>query len=44
MAPKRFLRAQTLPILYMVRTKRHLMEQINFKPLLSWFVGLKLDG
>lgn len=42
-APERLLRAQTLQILYTVRSERQLMEQINFNLLFRWFVGLELD-
>lgn len=42
-APERLLRAQTLQILYTVRSERQLMEQIDFSLLFRWFVGLELD-
>ena len=42
-APERLLRAQTLQILYTVRSERQLMEQIDFNLLFRWFVGLELD-
>ncbi|MDA3877867.1 MAG: transposase, partial [Halothiobacillus sp.] len=43
MAPERLIRAQTLQILYTVRSERQLMEQIDFNLLFRWFVGLDLD-
>ena len=42
-APERLLRAQTLQILYTVRSERQLMEQIDFNLLFRWFVGLEVD-
>ena len=42
-APERLLRAQTLQILYTIRSERQLMEQIDFNLLFRWFVGLELD-
>jgi transposase len=42
-APERLIRAQTLQILYTVRSERQLMEQIDFNLLFRWFVGLELD-
>jgi len=42
-APERLLRAQTLQILYTIRSERQLIEQIDFNLLFRWFVGLELD-
>lgn len=42
-APERLLRAQTLQILYTIRSERQLMEQIDFNLLFRWFVGLEMD-
>ena len=42
-APERLLRAQTLQILYTIRSERQLVEQIDFNLLFRWFVGLELD-
>lgn len=42
-APEKLLRAQTLQILYTVRSERQLMEQIDFNLLFRWFVGLEMD-
>ena len=41
-APEKLLRAQTLQILYTVRSERQLMEQIDFNLLFRWFVGLEM--
>ena len=42
-APEKLLRAQTLQILYTIRSERQLVEQIDFNLLFRWFVGLELD-
>ncbi len=42
-APERLLRAQTLQILYTIRSERQLVDQIDFNLLFRWFVGLELD-
>lgn len=42
-APEKLLRAQTLQILYTVRSERQLMEQIDYNLLFRWFVGLEMD-
>ena len=42
-APERLLRAQTLQILYTIRSERQLVKQIDFNLLFRWFVGLELD-
>jgi transposase len=42
-APERLLRASLLQAFYTVRSERQLMEQINYKLLFRWFVGLGID-
>lgn len=39
-APEYLLRASILQILYSIRGKRALMEEIDFNILFRWFVGL----
>jgi len=41
--PEQLLRAQLLQLLYSVRSKRLLMEEIDCNILFRWFVGLNLD-
>src|SRR5258706_3916790 len=41
--PEKLLRALLLQVLYTVRSERMLMEQLDYKLLLRWFVGLKMD-
>ena len=41
--PERLLRAQLLQVLYTIRSERQLVEQINYKLLFRWFVGLSID-
>jgi len=42
-APERLLRALLLHVLYSVRSERLLMEQLDYKLLFRWFVGLSMD-
>jgi transposase len=42
-APERLLRASLLQTFYSVRSKRQLMEQIDYNLLFRWFVGLGID-
>ena len=42
-APERLLRASLLQAFYSVRSKRQLMEQIDYNLLFRWFVGLGID-
>ncbi len=42
-APELLLRALLLQMLYMVRSERMLMEQLNYNLLFRWFVGLSMD-
>src|SRR3974377_1986416 len=42
-APEKLLRAQLLPMLYSVRSERLLMEEIDYRVLFRWFVGMNLD-
>jgi len=42
-APEKLLRALLLQALYSVRSKRMLMEQLNYNLLFRWFVGLNMD-
>jgi len=37
------LRALLLQVFYTVRSERLLMEQLNYKLLFRWFVGLEID-
>ena len=41
--PEKLLRAQLLQMLYSVRSERLLMEEIDYRILFRWFVGLNLD-
>jgi transposase len=42
-APEKLLRALLLQVLYSVRSERMLMEQLEYKLLFRWFVGLDMD-
>src|SRR5438094_4563448 len=42
-APEKLLRAQLLQVLYTIRSERLLMEQLDYKLLFRWFVGLEMD-
>jgi transposase len=42
-APEYILRALLLQVLYLVRSERLLVEQIDYNLLLCWFVGLGMD-
>jgi transposase len=42
-APERLLRALLLQVLYARRSERLLMEEMNYKLLFRWFVGLEMD-
>jgi transposase len=42
-APEKLLRAQLLQLLYSIRSERLLMEEIDYRILFRWFVGLNLD-
>src|SRR5438552_13916342 len=42
-APEKLLRALLLQVLYTVRSERLLMEQLQYKLLFRWFVGLSMD-
>ena len=42
-APEKLLRALLLQALYSVRSERMLMEQLNYKLLFRWLVGLNMD-
>ena len=42
-APELLLRALLLQVLYMVRSERMLMEQLEYNLLFRWFVGLEMD-
>jgi len=41
--PEKLLRALLLQVLYTVRSKRMLMEQLEYNLLFRWFVGLNMD-
>src|SRR5262249_56105184 len=41
--PEKLLRALLLQVLYMVRSERMLMEQLEYNLLFRWFVGLNMD-
>jgi transposase len=41
--PEKLLRALLLQAFYSVRSERQLMEQMNYKLLFRWFVGLSVD-
>ena len=43
-APERLIRASLLQVLYTIRSERQLVEQIGYKLLYRWFVGLKREG
>jgi len=43
-APERLLRALLLQALFSVRSERQLMEQITYKMMFRWFVGLSMDA
>jgi transposase len=42
-APERLLRAALIQILFSIRSKRHLMEQMEYNLLFRWLVGLGVD-
>jgi transposase len=42
-APEKLLRVLLLQVLYSVRSKRLLMEQLSYNLLFRWFVGLSMD-
>ena len=42
-APERLLRALLLQIFYSVRSEHLLMEQLDYKLLFRWFVGMEMD-
>ncbi len=39
-APEKLLRALLLLVLYGTRSERLLMEQLDYNPLVRWFIGL----
>lgn len=41
--PERLIRASLLQILFSIRSERQLMEQMDYKLMLRWFVGLGID-
>ena len=41
--PERLLRATLLQLLYSIRSKRQLVERLEFDMLFRWFVGLSID-
>ena len=41
--PEKLLRAQLIQILYSIRSERLLMEEIAYRLLFRWFVGMNLD-
>src|SRR5215210_342937 len=41
--PERLLRAQLLQVFYSIRSKRLLMEQLDYNILFRWFVGMDMD-
>jgi transposase len=41
--PEKLLRDLLLQVLYTVRSKRMLMEQLQYNLLFRWFVGLNMD-
>jgi transposase len=41
--PKTLLRALLLQVLYSVRSKRLLTEELEYNPSFGWFVGLGID-
>lgn len=42
-APEKLMRAMLLQVLYSVRNERQLVEQIQYKLLFRWFVGLAIE-
>ena len=42
-APEKLLRAQLLQMLYSIRSERLLVEEMDYKLLFRWFVGLNAD-
>ena len=42
-APEQLLRALLLQVLYSIRSKRLLVEQLDYNLLFRWFVGLSMD-
>lgn len=42
-APESLMRAMLLPVLYSVRSERQFVEQIQYKVLFRWFVGLAIE-
>ncbi len=42
-APEKVMRAMLLQVLYSVRSKRQLVEQIEYNLLFRWFVGLAIE-
>jgi transposase len=42
-APERLLRAPLLMVLYSLRSKRQLMEQLDYNLLFRWLMGLEMD-
>src|SRR2546422_8219458 len=42
-APEKLLRALLLQVLYTIRSERQLMEQLDYNPLVRWFVGLSMN-
>jgi transposase len=42
-APEKLMRAMLLQVLYSVRSQRHLVEQIQYKLLFRWSVGLAIE-
>jgi len=41
--PEKLLRAQLIQMLYSIRSERLLMEEIDYRMLFRWFVGMNLD-
>src|SRR6202795_2446237 len=41
--PEKLLRALLLQVFYTIRSERQLMEQLDYKLLYRWFVGLNMD-
>lgn len=42
-APEKLMRAMLLQVLYIVRSERQLVEQIQYNLLFRWFVGLAIE-
>ena len=42
-APERLLRASLLQVLFSIRSKRQLVQHLEFNLLYRWFVGLNMD-